>query len=55
MKDTLHIRISEELKEKVEALVDSGLFSNTNEVVRQAIRGQILKYKNERKGRDDGQ
>ena len=49
MKDSIHIRISQELKEQTEALVESGLFSNTNEVIRQAIRSQLLKYKHERK------
>jgi Arc/MetJ-type ribon-helix-helix transcriptional regulator len=46
-KDILHIRISKDMADKVNYLIDKGLFSNKNEVIREAIRSIILKYKDE--------
>lgn len=46
-KDTLHIRVSKELVDGMGHLVSRGLFSNKNEIIREAIRKTILKYKDE--------
>ena len=46
-KEVLHIRISKELLNEIEDLVEIGLFSNKNEIIRGAIRTIILKYKDE--------
>jgi len=45
-KETLvHIRIGEEIKNQIQELIDSGLFSNQAEAVREGIREILLKYK----------
>lgn len=46
-KSVLHIRVSGAMKRQMEDLVDLGLFSNKNEVVRKSIRDILLKYKEE--------
>lgn len=43
----LHLRISKNLMKELDKLVDKGLFSNKNEVIREAIRNSLLKYKDE--------
>lgn len=51
-RDVLHIRISREMQTEIDRLVEEGLFSNKNEVIRGAIRCVILKYKDEIKNED---
>ena len=46
-KNVLHIRVSGAMKRQMEHLVDLGLFSNKNEVVRKSIRDVLQKYKEE--------
>lgn len=45
----LHIRISRNMIKEIDKLVDKGLFSNKNEIMRASIRSIILKYKDETK------
>tara|TARA_Y100000310_G_C20534254_1_gene740040 strand:+ start:339 stop:497 length:159 start_codon:yes stop_codon:yes gene_type:complete len=49
MADLLHIRVGKKLKEEMNKLIDSGLFSNQAELTREAVRDLILKYNNELK------
>jgi len=45
-KETLvHIRIGKEIRQQIQELIDSGLFSNQAEAVREGIREVLLKYK----------
>ena len=45
-KETLvHIRIGKEIREQIQDLINSGLFSNQAEAVREGIREILLKYK----------
>ncbi|MBW2966098.1 hypothetical protein KY342_03265 [Candidatus Woesearchaeota archaeon] len=45
-KETLvHIRIGKEIRQQIQELIDSGLFSNQAEAVREGIREILLKYK----------
>ncbi len=44
-RDTLHLRLSKDLLFELEGLIDKGLFSNKNEIIREAIRTTLLKYK----------
>ncbi|MBL7056572.1 hypothetical protein ISS07_06680 [Candidatus Woesearchaeota archaeon] len=46
-KDTLHIRVSQEIVNSLQNLVDKGMFSNKNEAIRESIRTILLKYKEE--------
>ncbi|MFH1511657.1 MAG: hypothetical protein ABIF10_08260 [Candidatus Woesearchaeota archaeon] len=41
----LHIRVGKALKNEMQELIDSGLFSNQAEIAREGIRHIILKYK----------
>lgn len=43
----LHIRVSKRLKDKMQVLIDAGYFNNQAEIVRDGIRGTLLKYKDE--------
>jgi Arc/MetJ-type ribon-helix-helix transcriptional regulator len=43
----LHIRVSKRLKEQMQVLIDAGYFNNQAEVVREGIRGTLLRYKEE--------
>jgi Arc/MetJ-type ribon-helix-helix transcriptional regulator len=45
MDSLLHIRISKEMREKLQILIDSGLYNNQAEIIREAIRDLLLKYK----------
>ena len=45
MSNLLHIRVGKEIKKEVQKLINSGLFSNQAEVVREAVRDLLLKYK----------
>ena len=45
MDELLHIRVGKELKKEMKKLIDSGLFSNQAEVVREGVRNLLLKYK----------
>lgn len=47
--DLLHIRVSSQLKDQMQELIDSGLFSNQAELVREGIRNVLMKYKKEEK------
>ena len=49
MKDLLHIRVGKQLKEEIQQLIDSGLFSNQAEVAREGIRDLLLKYRHHTK------
>lgn len=40
----LHIRIGKELKNKMQEMIDEGLFNNQAEISREAIRDLLLKY-----------
>ena len=44
MAGLIHIRIGKRLKEKMQELIDSGLFSNQSEIARESIRELVLKY-----------
>jgi len=44
----LHIRISKEMKNQMQSLIDKGLFSNQAEIAREGIRYILLKYKVEK-------
>lgn len=46
-KSMLHIRISQSMANEIENLTSTGLFSTKNEIIREAIRQVILKYKDE--------
>ena len=58
----LHIRVSKKLRDKLQLLVDSGLYNNQAEVVREAIRNllkeetirNLVKQKDEDKNKKDG-
>ncbi len=43
----LHIRVSKKLKEQMQVLIDAGYFNNQAEVVREGIRGTLLRYREE--------
>jgi len=47
MSKLLHIRVGKRLKQKMQLLIDIGLFSNQAEITREAIRELLLKYRNE--------
>lgn len=44
MGNLLHIRVSKNMKKKIQEFIDEGLFSNQAEIAREAIRHLILKY-----------
>jgi len=44
MAGLLHIRVGKKIKEEMEDLIVSGLFSNQAEIVREGIRELLLKY-----------
>jgi Arc/MetJ-type ribon-helix-helix transcriptional regulator len=46
-KEILHVRISKDMLDRADYLVEQGLYSNKNEVIREAIRNVLLKYKGE--------
>ena len=43
--DLIHIRVGAQLKEEMEELIESGMFSNQSEIAREGLRDVILKYK----------
>lgn len=43
----IHIKISREVNDEISQLVKTGLYSNKNEIIREAIRNTYLKYKDE--------
>lgn len=45
----IHIRVGKEIKEKMQELIDRGLFSNQAEIAREGIRELLLKYKKDKK------
>jgi len=45
MDKLIHIRISKEMRDKLQVLIDSGLYNNQAEIIREAIRNLLLKYK----------
>ena len=51
MPKLLHIRVGKRLKQKMQVLIDIGLFSNQAEITREAIRELLLKYQKEMKKR----
>ncbi len=44
MGDLIHLRIEKQLKEEINKVVNSGLFSNMTEFIRDAIRKSIEQY-----------
>jgi|TARA_B100001964_G_scaffold94910_1_gene106365 Arc/MetJ-type ribon-helix-helix transcriptional regulator len=51
MAKLLHIRVGKCLKNKMQDLIDKGLFSNQAEIVREGLRNILFKYEEElRKG-----
>ena len=51
MSKLLHIRVGKRLKQKMQVLIDIGLFSNQAEIAREAIRELLLKYNKETRKR----
>ncbi len=49
MDKLLHIRVGKRLKERMQVLIEIGLFSNQAEISREAIRELLLKYNKELK------
>lgn len=49
MAKLLHIRVGRSLKERMQVLIEIGLFSNQAEIAREAIRELLLKYNKELK------
>ena len=47
MSKLLHIRVGKRLKERMQVLIDIGLFNNQAEITREAIRELLLKYNKE--------
>ena len=43
----LHIRVSKKIKKQMQTLIDEGYFNNQAEIVREGIRGTLLRYKEE--------
>ncbi len=48
MGDLVHLRLEKELKERIKEVIGTGLFSNTTEFIRDAIRKSIEKYELEK-------
>jgi Arc/MetJ-type ribon-helix-helix transcriptional regulator len=46
--DLIHIRVGKEIKQEMEKLIASGLFTNQSEIAREGIRTIILKYTKKR-------
>lgn len=44
MSDLIHIRVGKQLKEKMEELIDKGIFSNQAEIAREGLRTVLFKY-----------
>lgn len=44
----MHLRLEKELKERIREVIGTGLFSNTTEFIRDAIRKSIEKYELEK-------
>ncbi|MBI2139983.1 hypothetical protein HYU14_03595 [Candidatus Woesearchaeota archaeon] len=40
----LHIRIGKHLKQEMQNLIESGLFTNQAEIVREGVRDLLIKY-----------
>jgi len=47
MSKLLHIRVGKRLKERMQVMIDVGLFSNQAEIAREGIRELLLKYSKE--------
>lgn len=43
----LHVKVGDKLKKRMQLLVDSGLFSNNVEIVREGLRDMFSKYSDE--------
>ena len=48
--ELIHIRVGKELKERMQDLIDAGLFTNQSEIARESIRSLILKYQEQLRG-----
>ena len=44
--ELLHIRVGRGIRNEIETLISSGFFTSQTELVREAVRDLILKYKN---------
>ncbi|HLG24849.1 MAG TPA: hypothetical protein VI564_08015 [Candidatus Nanoarchaeia archaeon] len=55
MQPLLHVKVGEKLRKRMEVLVDSGLFNNNVEIIREGLRDILSKYpdisKNTKKSR----
>jgi Arc/MetJ-type ribon-helix-helix transcriptional regulator len=49
MDKLLHIRVSKKLLDKLQLLIDDGLYNNQAEIVREGLRNLLLKYREELK------
>jgi len=47
MANLLHIRVGKGLKDKMQDLIDKGLFSNQAEMIREGLRNLLFKYEGE--------
>lgn len=54
MDKLLHTRISKKVLDKLQILIDEGLYNNQAEIIREGVRDILLKYKEEiEKGKKD--
>ena len=44
MQPLLHVKIPEKLRKRMQVLVDSGLFNNQVEIIREGLRDILVKY-----------
>lgn len=49
MDKLLHIRVSKKLLDKLQLLIDDGLYNNQAEIVREGLRNLLMKYSEELK------
>lgn len=49
MDKLLHIRVSKKLLDKLQLLIDDGLYNNQAEIVREGLRNLLMKYREELK------
>ncbi|MBL7056571.1 hypothetical protein ISS07_06675 [Candidatus Woesearchaeota archaeon] len=46
MQKLLHVKINGKLRERMQFLIDSGLFNNKGEIVREGLRDMFSRYTN---------
>jgi len=47
MDPLLHIKVDDKLRKRLQGLIDSGLFNNQSEIVREGLRDLIQRYSKE--------